>query len=119
MNFPPVPTSDINERPPFFIDQEDARLDEETLRKVHLAPYVADTQTERLIDGIDDAFRRLGAAGPVRKTAKRPFTSCCNAGNWARRGIGSRGGIGIVIPELYRVSPRAFNGYGHAENALW
>lgn len=39
--FPPVPASQITEPTPFIIDQGDVRLDEATLRAVHLAPYIS------------------------------------------------------------------------------
>jgi beta-glucosidase len=39
--FPVVPELGVMEEVPFLVDQGDTRLDEATLRKVHLAPYLA------------------------------------------------------------------------------
>jgi beta-glucosidase len=39
--FPVVPQLDVMEEVPFLVDQGDTRLDEATLREVHLTPYLA------------------------------------------------------------------------------
>jgi beta-glucosidase len=39
--FPAAPLQNISEPREYFIDQGDSRMDEDTLRRVHLAPYVA------------------------------------------------------------------------------
>jgi beta-glucosidase len=45
MLFRPVPASGISGRTPFYIDQGDTRLDEATLRALHLAPYLKALET--------------------------------------------------------------------------